>query len=500
MPVMACPRCGHVRDVTEDSPYCPRCGQLIPVGSQAAPGSSASLRVADASGVRAPGSSSSIPIPHDSAVTPPPPPREPASGEHLVRRLKVIDGADQGHSFLVPDEGIVSVGSSSKHAEICLHDLYVSRVHCQLQAEDDHLLVTSLDASRPTYVNGAQIHQQSLVPGDVLRVGNSYLRLELEVAAELMAVPRARPGSSASVPAPAKATRLPLNRLGELAGQMVGHFQLEKVVGAGHFGVVFRARDLKGEQDVALKVFAPEFPANDIEMQHFVLVMRTAVPLRHAGLVGIHGAGKSGAYCWLSRELVHGVSLAQMLHPSGKSREGIDWRLALRVAVHIGQALEVIHQNHLMHGNVTPQNILLEGKEGQAKLNDLLMGRAFENTVLGLAVKEAKFQADLPYLAPEQTEAGAFVDNLCDVYSLGVVVYALMTGRLPFRAKTTEELLQQIREEIPAKPKKFERSIPTRFQEIVLKMLAKRQEDRYATPGELLADLDEIVKQRDVAV
>jgi hypothetical protein len=445
-----------------------------------------------------PKSAAVIPIPQDSDIAPPAGNASPTEGERLVRRLKVIDGADQGHSFLVPDQGMVNVGSSSKHSEICLHDLYVSRVHCQLEAEGDHLLVTSQDASRPTFVNGAQIHQHELVPGDVLRVGNSYLRLELEVAAAPAAT--GKPGSSGSIAMPAKLARLPLKKLGDLAGHTLGHFQLDKVLGSGFHGVVFRARDLKADQDVALKVFAPEFPASDEEMQNFVQAMRTAMPIRHASIVAIHGAGKSGFYCWLSRELVQGVSLAQMIHPSGKSREGIDWRLALRVAVHIAQALEVIHRQHLMHGNVTPQNILLEGKDGQAKLNDLLMKQALENSALGQSVLENKFLTELAYLAPEQTEDGAFVDNLCDVYSLGVVVYALATGRLPFRGKNSEELLQQIREEIPAKPKKFERSIPSQFQEVILKMLAKRQEDRYPTATDLLADLDRVAKQRDVAV
>jgi hypothetical protein len=455
-----------------------------------------------ATGTIPPASGPAIPIPDSvataSAVTPPPTPI-PAEGEHLVRRLKVIDGADQGHSFLIANSGVITVGSSSKHADVCLHDLYVARVHCQLEVEDDHLLVTSCEASRPTYINGQPVQQHALVPGDVLRVGNSYLRLELEVA-DSTASARSAPGMPAAMHAPAKMPRLPLNRLSELVGMTLGHFELEKALGTGHHGVVFRARDLKTEQDVALKVFAPDFPANDAEMQQFIQAMRGALPLRHASLVTIHGAGKSGPYCWLSRELVSGVSLAQMIHPSGKTREGIDWRLALRVAVHVAQALDAVHRQRLSHRNVTPNNILVEGKEGQVKLNDLMLGTAFEGTVLGESVRESKFLAELPYLAPEQIEPDAFVDDLCDLYSLGVAVYALMTGRLPFRGKTPEDTLQQIRESIPTKPKKLERSIPTQFQEVVLKMLAKRQEDRYATPTELLADLDEIARVKNVPV
>jgi hypothetical protein len=424
----------------------------------------------------------------------------PAEGEHLVRRLKVIDGADQGHSFLVSEQSVVTVGSNSKHAEVCLHDLYVARVHCQLQVEDDHLIVKALDATRPTFINSQQIDTQILSPGDVLRVGNSYLRLELEVASSAPAPAPGAPGKPAAPQGPVKIPRLPLDKLTELAGYTLGHFQLEKALGAGPHGVVFRARDLKTEQEVALKVLSADFPADEAEMQRFIQAMKVALTLRHPSLVALQGVGKSGPYCWISRELVEGVGLNKIINPSGKSREGLDWRLALRVSVQIARALEDVHRHHLVHTNVTPQNILLEGDEGQAKLSDLMLRKAIDGSVLWNATEDARYLADLPYLAPEQTEPGAFVDNLCDLYGLGVVAYALMTGRLPFRGKTPEETLEQIRDTVPTKPKKFEKSIPMRFQEVVLKLLAKRQEDRYATATALLADLDEIARQRNVAV
>lgn len=428
--------------------------------------------------------------------------QSPTEGQHLVRRLKVIDGADQGHSFLVTDQGVVTVGSNAKHAEICLHDLYVARTHCQLEVEEDHLLVKACDSSRPTFINGQQIDTQVLSPGDVLRVGNSYLRLELEVASAAPAP--ARTGAGAGAPAapqgPVKIPRLPLNRLSELAGHTLGHFQIEKVLGSGPHGVVFRALDLKNDQEVALKVLSPDFPADEGEMQRFIQAMKVALPLRHPGLVSLYGVGKSGPYCWISRELVDGVSLAQLIHPSGKSREGLDWRLALRVAIHVGRALEVIHRHHLVHLNLTPQNILIERDEGAAKFSDLMLRKAIDGSVLWNATEDSRYLADLPYLAPEQTDPGAFVDNLCDLYSLGVVVYAVMTGRLPFRGKTPEETVEEIRATVPAKPKKFDKSIPSQFQEVVLKLLFKRQEDRYATAGELLADLERIAEQRNVAV
>jgi hypothetical protein len=421
----------------------------------------------------------------------------PADGQHLVRRLKVIDGADQGHSFLVAEQGVVTVGSNAKHAEVCLHDLYVARTHCQLIVEDDHLLVKACDNTRPTFVNGQQIDTQVLNPGDVLRVGNSYLRLELEVASA--PAPRV-PGAPPTPQGPARIPRLPLNRLGDLSGLTLGHFRLDQVLGSGPHGVVFRAADLKSDQEVALKVVSADFPADEAEMQHFIQAMKIGLPLRHVGLVSLYGAGKSGPYCWIARELVEGVSLSHLIHPSGKSREGLDWRLALRVAVHVARGLEVIHRHHLVHNNVTPHNILIERDEGQVKLSDMMFRKAIDGSVLWNATEDARYLVDLPYLAPEQTDPGAFVDNLCDLYSLGVVVYAVMTGRLPFRGKTPEETVEQIRDMVPNKPKKFEKSIPSQFQEVVLRLLAKRQEDRYATAGELLAELGEIAERRNVAV
>ncbi len=504
MPVSACPRCGQALDPASDRANCPRCGQPVPIplgtpAGHAPPPGPGGVRLPQASlsGVQ------KIAPPPAPVVAPPPSSVEiaiprPGDGEHLVRRLRVVDGADQGQSFLLDDHGVVTVGSSAKHANVCLHDLYVARVHCQIAIEGDQLQVTSCEAARPTFINGKQIQQEFLAPGDVLRVGNSYLRLDLEVASATP--PRSAGGGAVAAPAgPAKVPRLPLARLGDLAGHTLGHFELGKPVGAGLYGVTFRAKDLKTEQEVALKVLPAEFPADEAEMQQFARAMRPVLTLRHPCLAALYGVGKSGPYCWIARELVQGLSLAQMISP-GKSRTGLDWRLALRVAVHVGRALEVVHRQHLTHRNVTPQNILLEGDEGQVKLNDVMFRKAVEGSALWQAAQENQFLADLPYLAPEQVTPDAFVDDLCDIYSLGVVVYALMTGRLPFRGKTPEETLEQIREDVPQKPKKFERSIPTAFQEIVLKMMAKRQEDRYARPEELLADLNRLAEQRNVTV
>src|SRR5205814_835380 len=143
-----------------------------------------------------------------------------------------------------------------------------------------------------------------LHPGDVLRVGNSHLRLEAAHAA-VPEPPPSPPPPKELGPAP----HLPADRLAELAGHSLGHFQLKVLLGNGHSGVVFQAQDLKANHLVALKVLAPPFPANDQELQHFARVLKPTLPLRHPNLISLYGVGKSGPYCWIAREYIEGECL-----------------------------------------------------------------------------------------------------------------------------------------------------------------------------------------------
>src|SRR5262249_10230011 len=156
------------------------------------------------------------------------------------------------------------------------------------------------------------------------------------------------------------------------------------------------------------------------------------------------------------------------------------------------RALEFTHQNRLVHGNLTPANVLVQAADGQARLNDLFLLKALEGSRLQQATLENKLLAELPYLSPEHIDPDATADDLSDLYSLGVVVYALLTGRPPFAAAAPEETLGQIRTALPEKPRHLQRSIPDAFQAIVLKLLAKRPEERYPTPAALLADLEQV--------
>jgi serine/threonine-protein kinase len=117
-----------------------------------------------------------------------------------------------------------------------------------------------------------------------------------------------------------------------------------------------------------------------------------------------------------------------------------------------------------------------------------------------LSVREKKFLAELPYKAPEQVEAGAFVDHLADLYNLGAVVYALLTGKPPFTGTSPQDTIHRIKTAPVVKPSKTMRGIPTRFEAAVIKLLSKKQEERYQTGAELLADLMPAVRENGVSV
>jgi serine/threonine protein kinase len=121
-----------------------------------------------------------------------------------------------------------------------------------------------------------------------------------------------------------------------------------------------------------------------------------------------------------------------------------------------------------------------------------MLCEALAGSVLQRTTLEQKFLAELPYMAPEFTEDGAYIDEMSDLYSLGCVAYELLTGRPPYQGRAPEETIDLIRAGVPAPPREYSRAIPVEFESVVVKLLARRQEDRYSSAGELLNDLAKI--------
>jgi len=441
-------------------------------------------------------------------------------------RFLVVDGADKGRHFALPEAGIVTVGRSHKHADIILNDLYVSRVHCDLQIEPDHLVVGHVDGQSGTLVNGQQIVKKELYIGETLRVGNSHLVLESfensgpvvdtdesagveangddpgfqvldqeDDSAAVKTVDEVGEASSESFVLP----HSPVDELLALEDKAFGHFKIEALLGRGQSGMVFRAQDLKSAQTVSLKVLPADFPASEAELTRFINAVKTASKLHHAALVTVIAAGKSGQFCWLSREFVKGENLTRRIR---RIQEGAkpDWKDDVRLALHLASLLQFLHSHHVTHGNITPRNVLIRANDHMAKLSDLAFNHALEGSKLRKTILPGKLLSELPFTAPEQCDPRSPISPLGDIYALGAVLYAALTGKPPFSGENIKAIHTQIQTAKVVPPSKLHKGIPALLDTTVLTMMARRPEERFQSAADVLGALQSFAQRHEIEV
>jgi serine/threonine protein kinase len=407
-------------------------------------------------------------------------------------QLVVTAGPDKGRVFTVQPGPNHMLGRST-HSMYHLSDPRASRSHCQVLLEGEQVVVVDNGGSGGTLVNGKPVQRQALKLGDVLKVGDTELRLQmgdfpLDVALAAVQTPPAPP------PKPAGA----VEELEALAGRTLAHYEIINVLGKGQTSMVFFANDPEhGNRPVALKVLLPEFSKHEEDMQRFVRAMKTMLPLRHPNLVTLYAAGRTGPHCWVAMEYVAGESLTEVIQRIGVAGM-LDWRNAYKVAVHIGRALEYAHGQSIIHRNISPQNILRQATDKAAKLGDLMLAKALEGSAAQQITRPGELVGDVTYMSPERTRGVSEVDGRSDLYSLGATVYALLTGQPPFGGATLVEKITKIRQAEPEKPTKYQIGIPHPFEGVVLKMLAKKPEERYQSATALLKDLEKIGRTHSV--
>jgi serine/threonine protein kinase len=397
----------------------------------------------------------------------------------MTAQIVVSAGPDKGRAFPLLVGEPLQVGRSQS-TSTKLSDPTVSRVHCEIEWDGKRATVHNVSSSG-TLLNGAAVTESELTLRDVLRIGSTELRLHIGSEDATTVLP------------PPKKEHAPAESLNSLVGKTLSNYAIEAMIAKGASGAIFRARDTTDDEHVALKVLQPEFASSDEDMQRFIRAMKTVLPLRHPNLVSLQKAGKTGIFCWVAMDLVEGESMAQVIRRIGVANM-LDWRYGYRVAVHIARALEYAHGQSIIHRNVTPQNILWRAADKTVMLGDLMLAKALEGTLAQQITRPGELLGDVAYMAPERTRGVGEVDGRSDLYGLGATVYALVAGRPPFSEGSLPELIAKIRTAEPEKPKKFQMGIPDMFQGTMMKLLAKRPEDRFQNATELLGDLDRVGK------
>jgi len=259
-----------------------------------------------------------------------------------------------------------------------------------------------------------------------------------------------------------------------------GRYEVKEILGAGGMGVVYRAFDRELQEPVAIKTLKPEAMAGgSAGLERFKQEIRLARRIAHRNVVRTYDLGEQNGMYYLTMEYVDGTSLKQLIVGRGK----LPLSVTLTVGKQLCRALEVAHAEGIIHRDIKPQNIVVE-PSGFLKVMDFGIAR-LANPAQGKGLTEAGTSIGTPdYMSPEQL-AGGELDARSDLYSAGVVLFECVTGRVPFEAETTWALVAKHLEETPPDPRALNGDVPDTLAAVILKAMAKKPQDRYASASEM---------------
>ncbi|MCR4937501.1 MAG: Stk1 family PASTA domain-containing Ser/Thr kinase [Lachnospiraceae bacterium] len=262
-------------------------------------------------------------------------------------------------------------------------------------------------------------------------------------------------------------------------GMMVAdRYEVLEKVGAGGMSDVFRAKDHKLNRFVAVKVLKQEFSENTEFRSKFRMEAQAAAGLMHANIVNVYDVGEESGSSYIVMELVEGITLKKYIEKKAR----LSVKEAVSIAIQVARGIEAAHNNHIIHRDIKPQNIIIS-KEGKVKVTDFGIAKAATSNTI-----TSNVMGSVHYTSPEQVRGG-FSDEKSDIYSLGITLFEMLTGRVPYNGETTVAVaIQHIQEPMPS-PRDYVSEIPVSVEQIVLKCTEKSPDMRYQYAGELIEDL-----------
>jgi serine/threonine protein kinase len=270
-------------------------------------------------------------------------------------------------------------------------------------------------------------------------------------------------------------------------GRQIRGYQLLEKIGEGRTSVVFRARQLGLDRDVALKVLSTQFAADREAVQRFRRQARILGRLDHSALVRVLDVGESSGRHYIVMALIDGPAVRERL----AANHVFDERAALQIATQIARGLAHMHDRGYVHRDVKPAKILLH-PDGHAVLTGVGLARDVHDERMARAEAGKAFGTPY-YMSPEQIRGDEQIDGRADVYGLGATLYHMVTGEAPYDAETAEEVMRKHCDEPLTPPDQLRRRLSAGVNVAIARMVAKRPEDRYVSMNALVVELEHIL-------
>jgi serine/threonine protein kinase/Tfp pilus assembly protein PilF len=273
-----------------------------------------------------------------------------------------------------------------------------------------------------------------------------------------------------------------------MIGKTTSHYKILEKLGSGGMGIVYKAQDLKLDRFVALKFLPPYLSTNDLEKQRFIQEAKAASALQHHNICTIHEIDETlENQLFIAMDYYEGETLKKKIETKPlKIEEAID------IAIQVAEGLQKAHQKGIVHRDIKPANIFIT-KDGIVKILDFGLAKLAGQSKL---TKASSTLGTVYYMSPEQTRGGD-VDHRTDIWSMGVVMYEMLTGELPFKGDYDQSIMYAIVNEKPEPPTKFRPEIPYELESIINKALTKDREQRYQQISEIDDELQDLKKKME---